>query len=80
MKNYSGSVEQKRSFFCRKTSRNFNPPMCRAAKITVAEVEEILDIDEIDPEHVHVPSVYVHRIIKGKNYEKRIEVCEVQCC
>ena len=58
----------------RKTARNFNPPMCKAAKITIAEVEEIVDVDTIPPEDVHVPSIYVHRIIKGEKYEKRIEV------
>ncbi|CAH0627067.1 unnamed protein product [Chrysodeixis includens] len=55
----------------RKSARNFNPAMCRAAKITIAEVEEI--VDEIDPDFVHVPSIFVHRIIKGESYEKRIE-------
>ncbi|CAG0917393.1 unnamed protein product [Notodromas monacha] len=57
----------------RKTARNFNAPMCRAAKITIAEVEEIVEVGELDPEFVHIPSVYVQRIIKGANYEKRIE-------
>lgn len=56
-----------------KSARNFNPPMCRAAKCTIVEVEEIVPIGSIDPEQVHVPSIYVHRIIKGSNYEKRIE-------
>ncbi|KAM3962256.1 LOW QUALITY PROTEIN: succinyl-CoA:3-ketoacid CoA transferase [Aphomia sociella] len=54
----------------RKSARNFNPAMCKAARITIAEVEEI--VDEIEPDQVHVPSIYVHRIIKGE-YEKRIE-------
>ncbi|NP_001171772.1 succinyl-CoA:3-ketoacid-coenzyme A transferase 1, mitochondrial [Saccoglossus kowalevskii] len=57
----------------RKTARNFNPPMCKAAKITIAEVEEIVDVGEIDPENVHIPSIFVHRIIKGESYQKRIE-------
>lgn len=56
-----------------KSARNFNPPMCRAAKCTIVEVEEIVPIGSIDPEQVHIPSIYVHRIIKGSNYEKRIE-------
>lgn len=60
----------------RKSARNFNPAMCRAAKITIAEVEEI--VDEIDPDFVHVPSIYVHRVIKGEKYEKRIERRTVQ--
>ncbi|KAJ8732784.1 hypothetical protein PYW07_015383 [Mythimna separata] len=55
----------------RKSARNFNPAMCRAARITIAEVEEI--VDEIDPDFVHVPSIYVHRVIRGEKYEKRIE-------
>ncbi|KAG8227254.1 hypothetical protein J437_LFUL003985 [Ladona fulva] len=57
----------------RKTAQNFNPPMCKAGKITVAEVEEIVEIGEIPPENVHVPSIYVQRVVQGTNYEKRIE-------
>lgn len=56
----------------RKSARNFNPPMCKAAECTIVEVEEI-EMGEIPPEDVHVPSIYVNRIIKGSNYEKRIE-------
>lgn len=56
-----------------KSARNFNPTMCRAAKCTIVEVEEIVPVGSIDPEQVHIPSIYVHRIIQGKNYEKRIE-------
>lgn len=56
-----------------KSARNFNPTMCRAAKCTIVEVEEIVPVGSIDPEQVHIPSIYVHRIIKGSNYEKRIE-------
>lgn len=55
----------------RKSARNFNPAMCKAARITIAEVEEI--VDEIDPDNVHVPSIFVHRVIKGEKFEKRIE-------
>lgn len=55
----------------RKSARNFNPAMCKAAKITIAEVEEI--VDEIEPDLVHVPSIFVHRIVKGDRFEKRIE-------
>ena len=58
----------------RKTAMNFNPPMCKASKLCIAEVEEIVEIGEISPEHVHVPSIYVHRVILGEKYEKRIEV------
>lgn len=57
----------------RKTARNFNPPMCKAANITIAEVEEIVDAGTIPAEDVHVPGVFVHRVIKGEKYEKRIE-------
>lgn len=57
----------------RKTARNFNPVMCKAAKVAIAEVEEIVEIGEIDPDHVHLPGVYVDRIVKGPCYEKRIE-------
>ena len=48
----------------RKTANNFNQPMCKAGKVTIAEVEEIVDVGEISPENVHIPSIYVQRIIK----------------
>ncbi len=48
--------------------------MCKAGKICVAEVEEIVEIGEIPPDQIHIPSIYVQRVILGKNYEKRIEV------
>ncbi len=48
--------------------------MGRAAKVTIAEVEEIVDVGQISPEDIHLPSVYVHRLIQGPSYEKRIEV------
>lgn len=57
----------------RKTSRNFNPMMCTAAKITIVEAEEIVETGSIDPDHVHVPGIYVKRLFKGTNYVKRIE-------
>ncbi len=57
----------------RKTARNFNPMMATAARITIAEVENLVEVGEIDPDDVHVPSVYVKRIFQGTNYEKRIE-------
>lgn len=59
----------------RKSARNFNPVMCKAAKITIVEVEEILEKGQLDPDQIHVPGIYVDRIIKGQVYEKRIEVC-----
>jgi len=56
-----------------KTAMNFNLPMCKAAKITIAEVEEIVEIGEIPPDQIHIPSIYVQRVIKGESYQKRIE-------
>ena len=55
------------------TSRNFNPLMAMAGKITIAEVEELVPSGELDPNNIHVPGIYVHRIFQGSNYEKRIE-------
>ncbi|MEB8328177.1 CoA transferase subunit A [Flavobacteriaceae bacterium KMM 6897] len=55
------------------TARNFNPCMCGAAKITVAEVEELLPAGSLDPNEIHVPGIFVGRIFQGKAYEKRIE-------
>lgn len=55
------------------TARNFNPCMCGAAKITVAEVEELVPAGELDPNEIHVPGIFVQRIFQGKDYEKRIE-------
>ena len=57
----------------RKTARNFNPLMATAAKITIAEVEEIVEPGAIDPDHVITPGIYVQRIVKGEQYEHRIE-------
>lgn len=57
----------------RSTARNFNPLMAMAGKITVAEVEELVPAGELDPNFIHTPGIYVHRIFKGENYEKRIE-------
>ena len=55
------------------TARNFNPLMAMAGKITIAEVEELVQPGELDPNHIHTPGIYVHRIFQGKDYEKRIE-------
>ena len=55
------------------TSRNFNPNMCGAAKITVVEVEHLVPVGELDPNHIHIPGIFVQRIFEGTNYEKRIE-------
>jgi 3-oxoacid CoA-transferase subunit A len=57
----------------RETARNFNPMMAMACKITIAEVEELVPVGELNPDHIHTPGIYVHRIFKGVNYEKRIE-------
>ena len=57
----------------RKTARNFSPMMCTAAKITIAEVEHLVPVGELDPDLIHVPSVYVKRIFQGSNYQKWIE-------
>lgn len=57
----------------RKTSRNFNPLAAMAGKITIAEVEEIVEVGELDPDHIHTPGVFVQRVLVGENYEKRIE-------
>lgn len=61
-----------------KSARNFNPPMCRAARCTIVEVEEIVPVGSIDPDQVHVPSIFVNRVILGSKYEKRIERLKVQ--
>jgi 3-oxoacid CoA-transferase subunit A len=57
----------------RKTARNFNPVMATAARVTIAEVEQLVEVGELEPDQVHTPSVYVKRIFQGTNYEKRIE-------
>ena len=55
------------------TARNFNPLMAMAGKITIAEVEHLVPAGELDPDCIHTPGIYVHRIFQGVNYEKRIE-------
>ena len=57
----------------RGTSRNFNPMMAMAGRITIAEVEELVDVGELDPNEIHTPGIFVQRIYKGENYQKRIE-------
>jgi 3-oxoacid CoA-transferase subunit A len=57
----------------RKTTRNFNMPMAMAGKISIAEVEELVPVGELDPDAIHVPGIYISRIFQGENYEKRIE-------
>jgi 3-oxoacid CoA-transferase subunit A len=61
-----------------KTARNFNPVMAMAAKMTICEVEEIVDIGELDANHIHTPAIYIDRMIQGKDYQKRIEKVTVR--
>jgi 3-oxoacid CoA-transferase subunit A len=65
--------DSKGNLVFRMTARNFNPLMAMAGKITIAEVEELVPDGELDPDMIHTPGVYVHRIFQGNNYEKRIE-------
>lgn len=60
------------------TARNFNPMMAMGGKITIAEVEELVQPGELDPNQIHVPGIFVHRIFKGEKYEKRIEQVTVR--
>lgn len=57
----------------RSSSRNFNPNMAMAGKITIAEVEELVEVGELDPDQIHTPGIYVHRIFQGEKFERRIE-------
>ncbi|PWI57049.1 CoA transferase subunit A [Sulfoacidibacillus thermotolerans] len=57
----------------RETAQNFNPMMAAAGKITIVEVEELVEVGELDPGQIHTPSIYVQRVIVGEHYEKRIE-------
>jgi 3-oxoacid CoA-transferase subunit A len=57
----------------RKTARNFNPNMATAARLTVAEVEELVDVGALDPDNIHTPGIFVHRIVQGARYTKVIE-------
>jgi 3-oxoacid CoA-transferase/3-oxoacid CoA-transferase subunit A len=62
----------------RHTAMNFNPMMAMAATITIAEVEELVEVGALDPDHVHTPGIFVHRVVTGARYEKRIERRMVQ--
>jgi 3-oxoacid CoA-transferase subunit A len=62
----------------RKTARNFNPMMATAAKITIAEVEHLVDVGDLEPDMVHTPSIFVKRILQGELFERRIEKRTVQ--
>jgi 3-oxoacid CoA-transferase subunit A len=57
----------------RETARNFSPLMCMAAKVTIAEVEQLVEVGELDPDQVHVPSIFVKRVVPGRGYQKWIE-------
>ena len=57
----------------RETARNFNPLMAMAGRITIAEVEELVPAGSLDPDQIHTPGIYIHRIFQGKDYQKRIE-------
>ena len=57
----------------RKTTRNFSTSMARAGNITIAEVEDLVEPGDLDPDHIHVPGIYVHRIFQGQHYEKKVE-------
>lgn len=57
----------------RKTARNFSPLMCMAAKVTVVEAEEVVELGELDPDQIHVPSIFVQRVVQGNHYQKWIE-------
>ena len=62
----------------KETARNFNPVMAMAGKLTIAEVEELVDAGDLDPDQIHTPGIYVHRIFRGSKYEKRIEKVTVR--
>jgi 3-oxoacid CoA-transferase subunit A len=62
----------------KESARNFNPLMAMAGKVTIAEVEELLPAGSLDPNYIHTPGIYVHRIFKGENYQKRIEQLTVR--
>ncbi len=76
VKAWKGDTEGNLVF--RLTSRNFSPLVAMSGKITVAEVEELVEPGVLNPDHIHVPGIYVHRIFKGNNYEKRIEQLTVR--
>ena len=61
-----------------KTARNFNPDVATAAKVVIAEADEIVEVGELDPDEIHIPGVYVHRVVKGIKEQKRIEKLSVK--
>jgi len=66
-------ADERGNLVWRGTARNFNPDCAKAAKVCIAEVEEIVPVGALSPEEIHLPGIYVHRVIKGDSYEKRIE-------
>ena len=70
----SGSMYNTLCIYFRKTARNFNPVMAQAARTTILEVEELVPIGKLDSNYIHLPGIYVNRLIKGEDYEKRVEV------
>ena len=66
-------ADEKGNVIFKKSARNFNQDVATAGKICIAEVEEIVPVGTFDPDQIHLPSVYVNRIVKGESYEKRIE-------
>jgi 3-oxoacid CoA-transferase subunit A len=62
----------------RKTARNFNPVMATAARVTIAEVEQLVEVGDLEPDMVHTPAIFVHRIFQGTRYEKKIEKLTVR--
>lgn len=62
------------SIVYRKAARNFNPAMAKAAKVAIVEVEELVDTGSLDSDAIHLPGIYIDRIIVGKKYEKKVEV------
>jgi 3-oxoacid CoA-transferase len=66
-------ADTKGNLVFRSTARNFNPDVAKAGKICIAEVEEIVEAGELAPDEIHLPGIFVHRLIKGNNYVKRIE-------
>jgi 3-oxoacid CoA-transferase len=66
-------ADTKGNVIFRKTARNFNPDVATAGRKCIVEVEEIVNEGDLDPDHIHLPAVYVDKIVKGEKYEKRIE-------
>ena len=76
MKAWKGDTEG--NLIYRKTARNFNPNMATASRVTVAEVEELVDVGTLNPDSIHTPGIYVQRIINGSPYDKQIEKLTVR--